>query len=36
MPTGNDHILKLTIPCPSCGQWNRIRADRAAHGPRCG
>ena len=36
MPTGTDNILKLTIPCPSCGQWNRIRADRATDGPKCG
>ena len=27
---------KVTLPCPSCGKWNRIRADRAADGPKCG
>jgi thioredoxin 2 len=27
---------KLTIPCPSCGRWNRIDAARAGDGPRCG
>ncbi len=27
---------KLTIPCPSCGKWNRIRADKATDGPKCG
>jgi thioredoxin 2 len=26
----------LTIPCPSCGRWNRIDASRAALGPKCG
>jgi|SRR3954469_1010435 thioredoxin 2 len=27
---------RLTIRCPQCEAWNRIRADRAAHGPKCG
>jgi len=27
---------KLTIPCPSCGRWNRIDATRASDGPKCG
>ncbi|HET9426022.1 MAG TPA: thioredoxin [Gemmatimonadaceae bacterium] len=27
---------KLTIRCPSCGSWNRIRSDKAADGPKCG
>jgi thioredoxin 2 len=27
---------RLTIRCESCGAWNRVRADRAAHGPKCG
>jgi thioredoxin 2 len=26
----------LTIPCPSCGRWNRIDASRVAAGPKCG
>jgi thioredoxin 2 len=26
----------LTIPCSSCGQWNRVTASRAASGPTCG
>jgi thioredoxin 2 len=26
----------LTIPCPTCGQWNRVTASRAASGPTCG
>ena len=26
----------LTLPCPSCGKWNRIRADKADAGPKCG
>ena len=27
---------KVSLPCPACRTWNRIRADRAAHGPKCG
>ena len=27
---------RLTLRCPSCSKWNRIRADRAADGPKCG
>ena len=27
---------KITVPCSSCGRWNRIDASRAADGPRCG
>src|SRR4051812_10156946 len=27
---------KLTVRCGSCGAWNRIRADRATSGPKCG
>ncbi len=27
---------RLTLRCASCGKWNRIRADRAANGPKCG
>ena len=27
---------RLTLRCASCGQWNRIRADRAVDGPKCG
>lgn len=26
----------LTIPCPTCGKWNRIDAARASAGPKCG
>ncbi len=26
----------ITARCASCQQWNRVRADRAAHGPKCG
>ena len=26
----------LTIPCPACGRLNRILADRASDGPKCG
>ena len=28
--------LRVTLRCASCGRWNRIRADRAANGPKCG
>lgn len=27
---------KLTVRCASCASWNRIRADKAADGPKCG
>ena len=27
---------KLTVSCPHCAAWNRVRADRAANGPKCG
>ncbi len=27
---------RLTLHCPSCGKWNRIRADMASNGPKCG
>jgi thioredoxin 2 len=27
---------QLTLHCPNCGKWNRIRADKAANGPKCG
>ena len=27
---------RLTLRCTSCGKWNRIRADRASDGPKCG
>jgi thioredoxin 2 len=27
---------KITIRCASCGRWNRIDAQRAAAGPKCG
>ena len=36
MSTETANARKLTIPCPSCGKWNRIRADKAADGPKCG
>ena len=26
----------LTLPCSSCGRWNRIDATRASAGPKCG
>ncbi|CAN5465375.1 thioredoxin TrxC [soil metagenome] len=36
MSTESASVRKLTIPCPTCGKWNRIRADRIADGPKCG
>ncbi len=27
---------KITVRCSSCGAWNRIRAERATAGPKCG
>ncbi|MDQ2664419.1 MAG: thioredoxin [Gemmatimonadota bacterium] len=27
---------RVTLPCPACGKWNRIRTDMAANGPKCG
>src|SRR3954469_11212403 len=27
---------RMTIRCEACRSWNRIRADRAANGPKCG
>src|SRR6478609_4675425 len=27
---------RLTIRCEACRSWNRIRADRASNGPKCG
>ena len=36
MSTETANAGQVTIPCPSCGKWNRIRADKAADGPKCG
>ena len=36
MSTETANARQVTIPCPSCGKWNRIRADKAADGPKCG
>jgi thioredoxin 2 len=36
MSTEPTNDRRLTIPCPACGKWNRIRADRAGDGPKCG
>ena len=27
---------RVTLRCATCGSWNRVRADRAAAGPKCG
>ena len=36
MSTETANARTVTIPCPSCGKWNRIRADKATDGPKCG
>ena len=39
MQTTNDSSTKtphVTLPCASCGRWNRISAARIADGPKCG
>ncbi|MES2179395.1 MAG: thioredoxin [Gemmatimonadota bacterium] len=36
MTTETTKAPAITLHCPSCGQWNRIRGDRAASGPKCG
>ena len=27
---------RITLRCAQCGTWNRVRADRATNGPKCG
>jgi len=39
MTTTNDATTKtqhVTLPCASCGRWNRISAERMSDGPKCG
>ena len=36
MTTNAAIASKLTIACPRCAAWNRIRADRVIDGPKCG
>ncbi len=38
MSTGSTGVKppRLTVPCPSCGTWNRIVADRVGDRPKCG
>ena len=36
MATSASTTARITIPCPHCGTWNRVRADRAQDGPKCG
>ena len=39
MPTAPAHetaTRHITLPCSACGKWNRLDADRAAKGPKCG
>jgi len=34
--TQTSNAPRLTLRCEHCGKWNRIRADKAADGPKCG
>ena len=34
--TETTNAPRLTLRCANCGRWNRIRADKAADGPKCG
>jgi len=34
--TQTTNAPRLTLRCEHCGKWNRIRADKAADGPKCG
>jgi thioredoxin 2 len=36
MPATETTSNRLTIRCEACRSWNRIRADRASDGPKCG
>jgi thioredoxin 2 len=39
MPTTHDApatTRRITLRCPKCAKWNRLDADRAASGPKCG
>jgi thioredoxin 2 len=39
MPTVNAAdaaTRRITLRCAACGKWNRLHADRATNGPKCG
>src|SRR4051812_43059096 len=36
MTTPTPSTARMTVRCPACSAWNRISADRAADGPKCG
>jgi thioredoxin 2 len=39
MPTTHDApatTRRITLRCANCAKWNRLNADRAASGPKCG
>ena len=36
MATQSAAAARITLRCGQCGTWNRIRADRAEAGPKCG
>src|SRR4051794_13187867 len=36
MATSATSTPRITLRCGKCGTWNRVRADRAQDGPKCG
>jgi len=36
MPATETAQAKMTVRCTHCAAWNRISADRAVNGPKCG
>jgi thioredoxin 2 len=36
MSTTETRTDRLTLACPRCAAWNRIRSDRVSDGPKCG
>jgi thioredoxin 2 len=36
MTTQASTAPRITVRCTQCGTWNRVRADRATSGPKCG
>jgi thioredoxin 2 len=35
-PAAGATTERITLRCPTCSKWNRINAERAANGPKCG
>jgi thioredoxin 2 len=36
MATSASTSARITLRCRHCGTWNRVRADKAQSGPKCG